>query len=242
MAKTYVIADIHGRADLLRKAVQLILADIEIEHDGKLPSVRPMVIVLGDFIDRGPDSAKVVATLRALNKEAGWRVLQGNHEAMAIEVMADPTEQQLRWWMGNGGDATLASYKAFDGNDCAEKLASDLQWMAKLPKWIGDKHRIYVHAGVPADTPIGEAKDASLQWMLYGGHDDEPENWEDVPHCSGKHIVHGHHQHMMNPHRHMQHRTNLDSHAYFSNRLAIGVFDDDIAGGPVRVLDAIAIP
>lgn len=243
MAKTYVIADIHGRADLLLKASELIIADIAEDNGGTVPKIMPTIIVLGDFIDRGPASAKVIAMLRMLNESVGWRVLRGNHEEMMMEVLANPTPRNMKWWFGNGGNATMVSYGYKDGDQFTIKpeLASDLEWLATLPVWIADKHRIYVHAGVPFDKPVNECKDETLQWMLYGGHNDDPQEWEDFPHCSGKHIVHGHHQHHMNPHRHLVHRTNLDSFACYSNRLAVGVFDDDVAGGPVRVLDAINI-
>lgn len=249
MKKTYAIADIHGRADLLMRAAELIVADCVGEK-------APNVIVLGDFIDRGPGAAKVVAMLRTMQEKAGWRVLQGNHEAMMISAMSDPSNlHTLGWWFGNGGDRTLMSYGYTDDDmpnsmepvlKVKATVASDVAWLKGLPIWIGDKHRIFVHAGVPFDKQVGECKQETLQWHLYDHYASdehhEPHLWADFPHISGKHIVHGHHQHFQNPVRTLKHRTNLDSFAWSSGRLAIGVFDDDVPGGPVKILDAIGRP
>lgn len=248
MGKTYAIADIHGRADLLMRAAELIVQDCEGE-------AAPSVIVLGDFVDRGPASAKVIGMLRTMNEKAGWRVLQGNHEAMMLEACANPEPGLLRWWFGNGGGRTLASY-GYTQDDMPNAmepdlrirpaLAEDLAWLKTLPVWIGDKHRIYVHAGVPFDEQINTVSKEVLQWHLYDAYGSEAHNephlWTDFPHVSGKHIVHGHHQHHLNPYSGLKHRTNLDSYAWNTGRLAIGCFDDDTPGGPVKILDAIGLP
>lgn len=245
MSKTYAIADMHGRADLLLRAAELIVKDCDGEP-------APQVIILGDFVDRGPNAAKIIRMLRTMQQKAGWRVLQGNHEAIMLEVMRNQTPHKIEWWYRNGGHMTLRSY-GYSNDELMTlpitlkpELESDLKWLATLPVWIGDKHRIFVHAGVPFDKEIGEVSNEMLQWMLYDEYGseahNEPELWTDFPHCSGKHIVHGHHQHMLNPVRHLKHRTNLDSFAWYTGRLAIGVFEDDTPGGPVKVIDAIGLP
>lgn len=250
MPKTYVIADIHGRYDLLSKAIDLIDADAG-GGQSKVVAGRPAhkVIVLGDFVDRGPNVMGVITLLRFMQENEGWTILQGNHESMMVEVLSNPDKGGLRWWFGNGGDRTLASY-GYTGGEALlplkKTVLDDIRWLKSLPVWVGDRHRYYVHAGVPTDKQIGECETELLQWMLYDNYNtpehEAPHLWKDEPHCSGKHIVHGHHQHDRNPHAHMKHRTNLDSFAWHSGRLAIGVFDDEVAGGPVKVLDAIGKP
>jgi serine/threonine protein phosphatase 1 len=92
---------------------------------------------------------------------------------------------------------------------------------------------------VPDDQLPTEARADTMQWMLYAGDAGGEIAQVDARHCSGKHIVHGHHQSASHPLL-LPGRTNLDSYAWQSGRLAIGVFDDDVAGGPVSILAAIA--
>jgi serine/threonine protein phosphatase 1 len=234
--KTYAIADLHGRFDLLCKAVSLIEADAG-DEGGHM-------ICLGDFVDRGPQSRSIVDLLMAGPSLPNWRwtVLQGNHEAMMLEVLAAPTQPRLQWWLGNGGGATLISY-GYKGGENLHPLrvpAEHLDWLMDLPATYEDGHRIFVHAGVPFDRHVGDVSRDTLQWMLYPGDVDHgrAEFYDDVPHISGKHIVHGHHQSDRHPLL-LPHRTNLDSFAWATGRLAIGVFDDSQAA-PVKIIDAIS--
>lgn len=233
MSRTYCIADLHGRFDLLCAAID------RIEGDAGLPGGR--LIVLGDFIDRGPHSRHIIDLLMAGSQRPGWEwiILQGNHEAMMLQVLGAPTPPLLRWWFGNGGDATLISYGYQHGDDIAPlKVPPEhLSWLATRPLTFEDAHRIYVHAGVPFDQAVGDAAPATLQWMLYPGDVDhgDAEVHADLSHISGKHIVHGHHQSAAHPLL-KPHRTNLDGFAWKTGRCAIGVFDDTEAGGPVELL------
>lgn len=238
MTRTYAIADLHGRFDLLCRAIDLIEADAG-EEGGTF-------ICLGDFVDRGPQSRNIVDLLMAGPQRPNWRwiVLQGNHEAMMLEVLANPVQELMRWWIGNGGAATLRSY-GYDGSQALLPLKvpqEHLDWLAALPVTHEDEHRIFVHAGVPFDQPLGEAKRETLQWMLYPGDVDhgDAEFHDDAAHVSGKHIVHGHHQSLTHPLL-KPHRTNLDSFAWYGGRLAIGVFDGS-QPGPVKIMDAIGRP
>jgi serine/threonine protein phosphatase 1 len=233
---TYVIADLHGRFDLLCRAIDLIEADAG-EAGGKL-------VVLGDFVDRGPQSRGIIDLLMAGPSRLNWQwiVLQGNHEAMMLECLSNPGI--LRWWIGNGGGQTLQSYGYQNGDPLVPlKIPTEhLEWLASLPIVHEDELRIFVHAGVPFDQQVSDAKPETLQWMLYPGdveHGDA-EFHPDERHVSGKHIVHGHHQSATHPLR-KPHRTNLDSFAWATGRSAIGVFDDT-QPGPVRILDAIGRP
>jgi serine/threonine protein phosphatase 1 len=236
VSTTYAIADLHGRFDLLCRAIDLVEADAGDEGG--------TFIVLGDFVDRGPQSRNIIDLLMAGPQRPNWRwiVLQGNHEAMMLECLANPG--LLRWWFGNGGVQTMLSYGYQTGDDLrALKIpAEHLEWLAGLPITHEDAHRIFVHAGVPFDQQLDEATAQTLQWMLYPGdvNHADAEFHPDEAHCSGKHIVHGHHQSASHPLL-KRHRTNLDSFAWNTGRLAIGVFEDDYPA-PVKIMDAMGAP
>lgn len=238
MNRTYAIGDLHGRFDLLCRAIDMIDRDAG-EAGGTF-------IVLGDFVDRGPQSRSIIDLLMQGPQAPNWRwvVLQGNHEAMMLECLDNP--RILHWWIGNGGGQTLQSYGYHNGDQLTPLRipGGHLEWLAALPLTYEDEHRIFVHAGVPFDKPLSEATPQTLQWMLYS---DSGERFDDAEygsgegaHVSGKHIVHGHHQSAHHP-LILPGRTNLDSFAWYTGRLAIGVFDETRAG-PVKVLEALGTP
>ena len=95
------VGDIHGRLDLL----EALLVMLESEAP-KLP-----LVFLGDYVDRGPDSAGVLRKLMTLEQDGAREVvcLMGNHEAMMLEFLDMPG---AKWplWTRNGGSATLRSF------------------------------------------------------------------------------------------------------------------------------------
>lgn len=101
----WAVGDIHGRLDLLLPLVEEIAADL---HESK--AERKMVIFLGDYIDRGPDSRGVIKLLSGLSRAQGveWRFLKGNHEQAMLEFLYDPSAGAR--WCEYGGDAALCSY------------------------------------------------------------------------------------------------------------------------------------
>jgi len=224
MPKTYAIADLHGRHDLLTGAINAI-SDVD---QGPLTFV-----TLGDYIDRGPDSAKVISTLMVIraNPPTGWNVicLKGNHEAMMVETLRTPLS--LDWWLGNGGDATLFSYgDDLSGGNLGPKVVPDshIDWIDGLPLVYLDPNRIFVHAGVIPGKSLEDHSADTLTWMLYPSGADED--------FFGRHIVHGHHQFGRGPMLYKG-RTNLDVFAWQTGRLVIGVFDDEVPGGPVELIE-----
>jgi serine/threonine protein phosphatase 1 len=232
---TYAIADLHGRFDLLCRAIDLIETDAG-EAGGRF-------ICLGDFVDRGPQARSIIDLLMAGPQRPNWEwiILQGNHEAMMLECLSNPGI--VRWWIGNGGGETLRSYGYAQGDELLPlKIPTEhLEWLASLPITFEDDQRIFVHAGVPFDQSLDIATPETLQWMLYGDHDyADAEHHVDAGHVSGKHIVHGHQQSASHPLL-KAHRTNLDSFAWHSGHAAIGVFDAT-KPGPVRILSAVGRP
>src|SRR5947208_3079344 len=97
---TFAITDIHGRFDLLRRALDGITRITK----------KANVIFLGDYIDRGPDSARVLKTLMHGPTRDGdvWTCLKGNHEDMMVHAVAKPRD--IPYWTRNGGETTLKSY------------------------------------------------------------------------------------------------------------------------------------
>jgi serine/threonine protein phosphatase 1 len=236
MPNTYVIADLHGRFDLLTKAYDAIS-----EHAGG--AFAPGTLVhLGDYVDRGWESRQVIDWLKedAVLPPAWRRVcLRGNHEDIMVETLT--TGIRPDWWISNGGGRTLISYGheregSYDPSCVPE---GDIEWLRKLPRVHTDKHRIYVHAGLQPDIPLAQQNDEKMGWMLYpngaqDGHTGKDEHF-------GKHVVHGHHQHGEGPLR-FTGRTNLDTFAWYTGRLVVGVFDDAVPGGPVDLLEVKGDP
>jgi serine/threonine protein phosphatase 1 len=232
----YVIADAHGRFDLLCEALSLIERDA-----GDGPHT---FICLGDFVDRGPQARSIIDLLMAGPSLPNWRwiVLQGNHEEMMVRCLNNP--HLLDWWMRNGGGRTLDSYGYQHGDQIfpLKIPAEHIEWLKALPITFEDEQRIFVHAGVPFNTPLDQALPGVMQWMLHEGDGNYQgaDFYPDEPHCSGKHLVHGHHQDAMYPLL-RPHRTNLDAFAWYTGRLAIGVFDDS-QPQPVKILEVIGKP
>lgn len=212
MARTYAIADLHGRYDLLIAAINEI---IRRDSGGT-------IITLGDYIDRGPESRQIIEHLMALRRQPrdGWQVicLKGNHEDMMVETLRRPLDPN--WWVGNGGAETLRSY----GSRVPD---AHLDWISALPSIHVDKHRVFVHAAVDPTRPLDDQTDEHLLWYRYI-------DGADIGHGE-RHVVHGHTPRPHGPER-LQNRTNLDTYAWRTGRLVVGVFDDDQPGGPVDLI------
>src|SRR5476651_469447 len=101
--RVYVVGDVHGRADALRDVFS------RIDADKPLWQVRrPVQIFLGDYVDRGPASREVLDLLITRSRSDELLLLKGNHEAMLLEFLDNPS--LLAQWRHNGGLQTLISY------------------------------------------------------------------------------------------------------------------------------------
>ncbi|ACL60225.1 metallophosphoesterase family protein [Methylobacterium nodulans] len=201
---TYVIGDIHGCADLLDR----LLTQIE-EHRAGRPR---HLVCLGDYVDRGPDSARVIATLRRLQDREPDRVicLMGNHEAMLLGALSGADEPL---WLFNGGRTVLASY----GVSRVDQLPrGDLDWIAALPTLHEDAARWYVHAGFRPGRPAPDPDPNQRLWIR--------EPFLSADYDFGKHVVHGHTPVRSGRPEVRRHRTNLDTGAVFGGALTAGVF------------------
>lgn len=211
MSFTYVIADIHGRYDLLSRALAEIAA-----HSGGGAGV---IVAIGDYVDKGPESRQVIERLLS-GVAAGWRfiALKGNHDAMMAQALREPLKMAA--WIAKGGDAALKSY----GGDPAAVPHTHIAFLDQLRLMHLDAHRLYVHAGVDPELPLDRQSEVTLLWKRY------PKGY---PGGFGeRHVVHGHDNDPDGPLLYAG-RTNLDTLAWRTGRLTVGVFDDDRAGGPV---------
>jgi serine/threonine protein phosphatase 1 len=218
----YAIGDLHGRLDLLEKSCQKIFDHVQ----GKEFSI----ITLGDYIDRGSNSRGVIEYLMAHPEIIA---LKGNHEAIAVQTIS--CSLNTDWWKGNGGLQTLHSYgqPRHIQNEMFTSLVPEehIKWMNTLPLYYETEKQVFVHAGIhDKEAPLEQQQfdtrpDGALYiiWMLY-----DPSNhggWRD------KHVVHGHHQfadgpHIWQPSGKGGGRTDLDTYAWKTGRIVIGVFDD----------------
>jgi serine/threonine protein phosphatase 1 len=204
---TYAVGDIHGCLDLLLD----LLGRIETDAAGR----RYRLVFIGDYIDRGPDSAGVISTLRRLQDERPGDVicLKGNHEDLFLRSFARP--EVLRNWLYNGGDAMLESYGADGLESVPEEVTA---WVATCPVSFEDDLRCFVHAGLRPGRSLAEQSDYDRIWIrdefLIGDHD------------FGKYVVHGHTPRQDGLPELRRYRLNLDTAAVYGGRLTAARFDD----------------
>lgn len=179
-----LIGDIHGRHDLLSR----LFAAIAARPGGD----RARVVVLGDMIDRGPDSARVLGDLAAMERAKAGRLtcLMGNHERMMLDFLAAPEANRV--WLRHGGMATLAAFGVARSDDPA-RLAADLRaalsptllgWIAARPLFWHKGDLAAVHAGADPRLPIDRQMEETLLW----GHADFGRRTR----RDGVWVVHGH--------------------------------------------------
>ncbi len=140
MGRTFVIGDIHGCAATLRQLV-----------DGRLrPTREDRIYLLGDLIDRGPDSKGVLDFIFELHgRGIAVGSVRGNHEEMLRNTGND--HHYLSMWAANGGLETLASFGADGPGDIPRRYR---EYLAALPHYILLERFVIVHAGLnfePAD-------------------------------------------------------------------------------------------
>ena len=170
--RIFAIGDIHGRLDLFAALVR------RIEQDDARASrkARSSIVVLGDFIDRGPDSRMMVHLLRTMQQDdARFIVLPGNHEAALLDSIAGDADAQLVW-MQFGGKATLDSFgiapRSADEDSYAfgARLAQGIghavvDWLQALPPSFRSGDYFFCHAGVRPGVPLDRQLREDLLWI-----------------------------------------------------------------------------
>lgn len=169
----YAVGDVHGRYDLLKTLLGEIVAD---SRSSGCVDGPPLLVFLGDYIDRGPDSAKVIEALIQLKARPDFevRTLKGNHEAGLLDFLADPVGSPL--WLKFGGVETLRSYGVAGDVLDGDPQAMGEVFRRRLPERhlaffqslelftvVGDY--AFVHAGVRPGAPVDAQEENDLLWI-----------------------------------------------------------------------------
>lgn len=187
----YAVGDVHGEQTMLEQLLNLI------RQDAGRRGGQPVLIFLGDYIDRGPASRGVIELLRTLQMPGfEVRCLLGNHEQALLAFLEAPEAGQE--WLSFGGSATLMAYgvrppvgrcepdelRRLRDALAAAVPVSHLSFLQSLLPWTTCGDYAFVHAGIRPGVALEEQSLDDLLWIR-----DAFLDWE-RPH--GKRIVHGH--------------------------------------------------
>jgi serine/threonine protein phosphatase 1 len=220
--RIYAVGDVHGCAGRLRDMHHAIAADL-----AERPIADALLIHIGDYIDRGPDSAAVIETLLHGPAIPGLHVinLMGNHEDLLLAALGDPARPDLAGnWLNNGGVPSLASWGV-------RPESSPDEWEQQIPpehvqflRNLAVRHAVgdylFVHAGVQPGVPLAEQSVQDMLWIR------EPflSSADDF----GAVVVHGHtpvREPVVRPNR-----VGIDTGAVMGGRLTCAVFEADRLG------------
>lgn len=217
--RVYVIGDVHGRLDLFSAIASAIEAD-----NISRSAANTEIVLLGDLIDRGPDSAGVLAAARYWQRNRNVRILAGNHEEMFL--LSFSHLEALRDFLRFGGEETVLSYPvdrvAFHTADVAmaQQLMydavpqADLDFVRAFENHVVVGDYLFVHAGIRPGVSIEDQRTEDLRWIR------EPflSHAEDFGHF----VVHGH---SITDEPDIRHnRMGIDTGAFMSGRLtALGL-------------------
>ena len=221
--RIYAIGDIHGRLDLLNELLARIGSDIALR-----PTVRPLYVFLGDYIDRGSASRETIDRLIEHGKTHESVFLKGNHELIAIKCLSD--RGLFDQWLRLGGLETLVSYGVPAETLANGKQIAELQsaFHSALPqahfRFFRDLKNsfecgdfFFAHAGVRPNVELSRQKENDLLWIrgeFLTSKDD-----------FGKIVVHGH-----TPTREIEvgpNRINIDTGAFATGRLSCLVLEGE---------------
>lgn len=215
--RIYAIGDVHGRADLLQQLFTAI--------DGDLARLRPeraIEVTLGDYVDRGPDSRRVLELLIERRAARDMVCLKGNHEAFVLDVFQEPAK--LTDWRQFGGLSTLMSYglrptmspTPEEQIELIRALAlimpdSHIDFLRSLPTSFTCGDFYFVHAGIKPGIPLGAQREEDQLWIR--------EEFLQSEKKFGKYVVHGHTPVRVPDIR--TNRINIDTGAYATGNLTL---------------------
>ena len=223
--RVYAIGDIHGRFDLFMDLMGIICEDAHSKKDER----QTCFVFMGDYIDRGENSAEVLQTLTSLARMGSKHIvfLRGNHEAALQQFLISPKDAAE--WLDFGGLQTLLSFGIQPPRFSAgqsdlirvrDDLAMALSAYQLLFDTMVDVHRsgdvVFAHAGVDPNARLEEQSSDTLLWGHRDGLIDQP-----IP---GIGIVHGHYDDA-SPVR-LRGRICVDTGAYYTNKLTAVRLDD----------------
>ena len=220
--RAYAIGDVHGRADLFDD----LLARID-EDDRIRGPAESVIVLLGDLVDRGPDSAGVVARAVDLQRSGRpLRALKGNHEEVLLAAI-DGDTRALHLLLKIGGVPTLESYglepESLDAATMCARIASaipgeHIDFLRAMEDQVTIGDYLFVHAGIRPGVPFADQKGADLRWIRspfleHSGH-------------HGAMVVHGHT--IVHEPELLANRLGIDTGAYASGVLtALGLENEE---------------
>jgi len=168
--RVYAIGDIHGRIDLFDGIISLIESD-----DATRGEADTTIVLLGDLIDRGLNSAAVIARAREWSKRRSVEFIMGNHEEMLLASRS--SLDALSGFLKFGGVETIQSYGvSSDAVNCADLLEAQSMMNGAIPEddfsfietfkpaiMIGDY--LFVHAGIRPNVPIAQQSELDCRWI-----------------------------------------------------------------------------
>ncbi len=226
--RVYAVGDVHGRLDALQPLIRAIADDLEATP----PAETAMLVFLGDYVDRGPDSKGVVDLVLKMRSTPGLevRALKGNHEEALLQFLDQPSFGAT--WMEHGGGQTLLSYGVTPpptrtDNDAwarvRDQFAADLPaehraFYESLELILDAGDYAFVHAGVRPGVAWDQQAERDLLWIR--------QEFLQEKGPFGKVIVHGHTP--MEEPQMMRHRLGIDTGCYATGVLtAVRLQDED---------------
>lgn len=164
--RSFAIGDIHGCATAFDRLIELM----DLVEDDR-------VIILGDAIDRGPDSYRVLETLIELQQDCELIYIMGNHEEMMLSAMEGRGVEE---WLRHGGLATLESY----GGRFDDIPDSHLELLDSTVRYWEGPCEICIHANLEPGVELEQQRSTWLRWNKLSGRE--------FPHPSGKLVICGH--------------------------------------------------
>lgn len=227
----YVVGDIHGRLDLFEALIDAIERD-----DREAGGAQTTVVLLGDLVDRGADSAGVVRRAREWQRERKVRMVAGNHEEMFLESFN--SQNVLRNFLRHGGRETVLSYgidRARYNEASLEELQAlmaaavpeeDRAFLRSFENYIEAGDYLFVHAGIEPELPLAEQDRHNFLWI----RDRFLRHAEPHSHV----VVHGHT--IFDEVDVQANRIGIDTGAFMSGRLTTLVLE----GETRRLIQAVA--
>lgn len=166
----YAIGDIHGRNDLFEALIKTIDKECK-----KADGLDTQIVLLGDLVDRGPESAKVVENAREWQKRRPVRILAGNHEEMFLQSFEDT--KVLRHFLRHGGRETILSYgislKKYNAATLEELQAmlhdivpkAHRKFLKKFEEMVIAGDYVFVHAGIKPGVALEDQARDDLLWI-----------------------------------------------------------------------------
>ena len=187
MSRTLAIGDIHGCSAALDLLLRLVA-----------PALDDIVITLGDYVDRGPDSKGVLERLVTLEAAVHLVPLLGNHDEMMLEARGGGGLD----WQAGYGETTIASY----GGDLGQIPEAHWRFLERCHDWYETPTHVFAHASIEPHVDLEQQTTYVLRWKSLRA--------DTTPHRSGKTLVCGHTSQKDGRPLNIGHAVCIDTYAY----------------------------